>query len=237
MGFDVFDKIQFGKYRAKTNCTKVLMIYLLLGGYDLKKIKFFEEVEENRKFGLKIHKMYGVTEDYVNTQRIANEIESIINPVICSPQSFEYYCDSPIIHSYTAEDKDSPLWINDINVISKSMIISPKCVVSSNMASRNAAPGDRGFMYFYDYILKEECVIADKWHIRYKDKTFEIYYLTKDGTGQGINELLLYQAMEMDKSSTYKWVIYIIKQSASLVPEWTPDNFKEQTLELVVGNE
>lgn len=230
---------RFGKYRKRSNTTKVLMIYLLLGGFDIKKVKRMEEVKESRMFGLTIHKIYGITEDYVNTAAIVNEIESIVSPIICSPQSFEYYSDSPVIHFFTPEDKDKPLYINDLGVLSKIMIITERCVVSSNMAlpTLELENGDRGFMFFYDYILKGECTIGGKWHITYHNKVFNIFYLSKDSKDANapLNEILLYSAVEMDKASTYKWVIYIIKKSAPLIAEWQPDNFSEDTYELDNG--
>lgn len=45
-------------------------MYLLLNNYDISKIKQLEETEEDRLFGLKIKKIYGVTEEYVDVRKI-----------------------------------------------------------------------------------------------------------------------------------------------------------------------
>ena len=229
----------FSKYKKKNDYTKVLMIYLLLGGYDIKKIVRLEEVEENRMFGLKIHKVYGITEDFVNVTRIVKEIEQIVNPVICSPQSYEYYSDSPEIHTYTPKDASKPLWVNDISIISKNMIITKNCIVSNNFCKPLTALSaeKKGFMFFMDYVLNCECVVGDRWYMSYKDKVFNIYYLSKDNEDADdstVHKILLYSAIEIDKSSTYKWVIYIIQKSAPLISEWQSDNYVEQAYEMVV---
>lgn len=99
----------FYKYRKSENTVRVLLIYLLLNNLNISEKMLVEEVEETRMFGLKIRKLYGVTDEVVDVRAIENEIESIQNPVICSPLSYEYYNDSPQIYVHTAHSKDSPL--------------------------------------------------------------------------------------------------------------------------------
>ena len=125
----------FYKYRKSENTVRVLLIYLLLNNLNISEKMLVEEVEETRMFGLKIRKLYGVTDEVVDVRAIENEIESIQNPVICSPLSYEYYNDSPQIYVHTAHSKDSPLWINDMGVISKYMVMTDSCIISSNSAN------------------------------------------------------------------------------------------------------
>ena len=87
-----------------------------------------------------------------------------------------------------------------------------------------------GFMYFYDYVLKEECRIW-KWHMTYKDKVFSVYYTSDNKKKQ--KEELLFSAIEIDKTSTYKLVLYIITKASKKVEEWQMDNFKEESYTLV----
>ncbi|MCM1231596.1 MAG: hypothetical protein NC489_15875 [Ruminococcus flavefaciens] len=83
-------KLLFTKYRKSSSDTKVLLLYLLLNKYEINQIRQLEETEEDRMFGLKIRKIYGVTKEYIDVRKIEEEIESIQNPIICSPQSYEY---------------------------------------------------------------------------------------------------------------------------------------------------
>ena len=80
------------KYEKSTDDTKVLLMYLRLNDYDLSKVKRLEQVEENRQFDLKIKKIYGVTQEYVDITTMEKEIENIVCPIICSEvQSYECY--------------------------------------------------------------------------------------------------------------------------------------------------
>lgn len=224
----------FNKYQKASDSTKILLIYLLLNGYDIRNVEYLVEEEESRLFGLKIKKVYGITKDFVDVRRIEKEIDAIPTPIICSPLSFEYYSDATIIHAYEAELKDNPLWINDLSIISPIMVVSENRVISNNIAKPLAQNDENGFMYFYDYVLKEQSQIG-KWRISYKDKVFSIFYNSPDKNGE-LHEELLYSAIEIDKTSTYKLVIYIIKKASLLIEDWLPDNFVEQTYEMVVQN-
>lgn len=223
----------FTKYKKQQNNTKVLLMYLLLNNYDISKVKQIEENEEDKMFGLKIKKVYGITEEYVDVRKIEEEIEKIQNPIICSLSSYEYYSNSAVIHTYTATN-DMPLVVNDMGVISKIMVITESYVVSSNYAKSFTDSKNNGFMFFYNYVIHSE-VRIDKWRLVYKDKTFNVYY-TSQNNGVSIEELL-YSAIEIDKTSTYKMVIYIIDKAAKFIDEWTADNFIVETYELVVRNE
>ena len=113
------------KYEKSTDDTKVLLMYLRLNDYDLSKVKRLEQVEENRQFDLKIKKIYGVTQEYVDVATMEKEIENIVCPIICSEvQSYECYSNEPIIYIYTAQSAEQPLLINDMSVISKAMLVT-----------------------------------------------------------------------------------------------------------------
>ena len=128
-----------------------------------------------------------------------------------------------------------PLVINDMGVISKIMVITETYVVSSNYAKSFTDSKNNGFMFFHNYVIHSE-VRIDKWRLTYKNKTFNVYYTSKNNNGVSTEELL-YSAIEIDKTSTYKIVIYIIEKAAKLIDEWTADNFIVETYELVVRNE
>lgn len=224
-------KLLFTKYRKSSSDTKVLLLYLLLNKYEINQIRQLEETEEDRMFGLKIRKIYGVTKEYIDVRKIEEEIESIQNPIICSPQSYEYYSTSDTIHMYTPEE-NGRLVINDMDVISKIMVITEQCIVSSNIAKKIGDIKNYGFMFFYDYVIKSETKIG-KWRMVYNEKVFSIFYSSKTENGSE-NEELLYSAIEIDKTSTYKMVIYIIGKSAGDIKGWTADNFLCETYELAV---
>lgn len=225
----------FNKYTKSTDTTKTLLVYLLLNGYDISKVVWAEEVEEERKFGVTVKKTYGITKDFIDVKRIEKEIEKIQCPIICSPLSYEYYSDAKTIYYYTPESTDRPLYINDLNIISKVMIITENCVVSSNLASKVDTQGcdTNGFMFFYDYVLKNECSVG-KWHLTYKDNIFSIYYLSEHDNKT--EELLLFSANEVDKTSTYKFAIYIIKKASESIDNWYSDNFAIEIYEMVGGD-
>ena len=225
----------FNKYVKSNNKeNKELLMYLLLNNYNIKEIKRLEDAEEDKEFGQKYRMIYGVTEELVDKKKIQQELNAIRTPIIYSPRTFELYSNSQTIHVYTPEIEEQPLVINDLGIISADMIITRKCVVSKNIARRGdeITADECGFMYFMDYVLKEELRIG-KWHIVYDDKCFAINYISsKNGIE---HEEMLYMAIEVDKTSTYKLVIYIIKKvCASQVEEWKADNFIDEIYELIV---
>ena len=87
-------------------------------------------------------------------------------------------------------------------------------------------------MFFYEYVLKEECVVG-KWRLQYKNKVFSVYYISLNNDKE--EEVLLYSAIEIDKTSTYKIVIYIISKASIVIDEWLPDNFSVQSYEMAVN--
>lgn len=216
------EKQTFLKYEKSTNDSKVLLIYLLLNNYSIAKIKRIEEIEESRLFGVKVRKLYGVTEEYVDIAKIEREIEAIQSPIICSRQSYEYYSDEPVIYTYTPQ-MDAPLFINDLNVVSRIMCIGEDYVVSSNEAKDISQCKESGFMYFYNYVLYDEMTIW-KWRLKYENKVFSIYYTSTNLAGEQ-NEELMFSAIEIDKTSTYKLTLYIIKKAIGMVEEFPSDNF------------
>lgn len=224
----------FTKYRKTSDSTKILLMYLLLNGYDIKNVEWAEEIEESRMFGLTIKKIYGITRDYVDVSRIEREIEEIKNPIVCSPLSYEYYSDAQNIYSFSPALPDVPLWINDMDIISSVMIITEDRVVSSSYAYpiEDDRCKNKGFMFFYEYVLKEECVVG-KWRLQYKNKVFSVYYISLNNDKE--EEVLLYSAIEIDKTSTYKIVIYIISKASIVIDEWLPDNFSVQSYEMAVN--
>lgn len=223
----------FTKYVKQTDDTKVLLLYLLLNGYNVRNIRFIEEAEENRDFGLKVKKLYGITTDYVNIRLIEKEIERIQNPIICSIQSYEYYCDADVIYSYERKGNEEklPLWINDLNIISNTMIISEEAVVSSKRAKPLEDCKNKGFMFFYKYVLEDEFSIG-KWKVTYKDKTFSIFYTSSNPDNK--DAMLVFSAIEVDKTSTYKMAIYVIMKASQQINEWKADSYNLLTYEKVV---
>lgn len=218
------------KYKKADDDTKVLLIHLILNGFDMSKVSRLVEEEDSRMFGLSIRKVYGITKEYVDVKGIDADVESIAPPTVCSPQSYEYYANSKIVYSFMAEEKKFPLYINDMGVISKTMVITPTQVVSDNPAKSFTESGNLGFMFFFDYVLKSEVVIGN-WRMTYKDNTFNIDYMQEEN-GKKWAETL-YSALEIDKTTTYKMVIYVIKRVSLDIPEWTPDNFVQTAYNMV----
>ena len=128
------------------------------------------------------------------------------------------------------KESNKPLYINDMGVISQLMVITEQCVVSSNLAEPVESAKDIGFMYFVDYVLHGECKIG-AWEISYKDKEFSVFYTSK-GSDEQMHKELLYRALELDQTSTFKLVLYIIKKAAESIEEVLPDNFTEETWKL-----
>lgn len=225
------------KYEKSTDDTKVLLMYLRLNDYDLSKVKRLEQVEENRQFDLKIKKIYGVTQEYVDVPQIEKEIENIVCPIICSEvQSYECYSNEPIIYIYTAQSPEQPLLINDMSVISKAMLVTRDCIISSNKARPVTECDEKGFMFFYNYVLYEKCVI-NGWRMEYgKDKVFRVSYRSEDSDKELKDYDTLFEACEIDKTSTYKLVLYIIKKVNKQINEWKSDNFKAEKYKLINGN-
>lgn len=229
----------FNKYQKKKDDSKVLLLYLLLNGNDTEKIKMIEEVEDARR---KV--IYGVTSEVVNGRQFEQEIERIPTLIICSPQSYELYSDSRLIHIYTPENKESPICINDMSVISKVMVIEENCIVSSNAVGKKSMDEIEqfGFMYFYRYVRTGSMIIG-KWKVTYDNETglFQICYnldgYEKQAEKKG-TELVLFSSVEIDRTATYKFVIYIITKLRNEIFDnigCLQDNFRMTDYELVVN--
>lgn len=214
--------ITFSKYKKIDGKTRVQLLYLILNNYDLSKVEIVVETVEKKKFGAEFRKIFGVTNEFVDIKSIEDELSEIQVPMICSPQSFDIYSTTKTICTYRADIPIKPLYINDMGVISPLMVITPDCIVSSNLAKSVEEAKDKGFMFFVDYVLKGECKLGG-WDISFKNKEFKIYYTSKHEDIETTE--LLYQAFELDKTATYKLVLYIIKKVANTFEEYKSDNF------------
>jgi hypothetical protein len=174
-------------------------MYLILNDYDLEQVETISRTEEKRKFGLTIRKVYGKTKEFVDIKKIEKEVENTVYPTVCSVSSYEFYSRSPIIYVHQPMIEEKPLLINDLGVISPFMVIDNEFVISANEAKPLAETEDCGFTYFMQYVLQEDVIIG-KWHLSYKDKVFNIGYLSGEDV---ITEQSLYTAIEIDKTSTY----------------------------------
>jgi len=221
--------ILFTKYKKADGATRVLLMYLILNNYDLDKIEAVEEITQEFMFGIKLKKIYGVTSEFVDTAKIDKELASIQIPVVCSFQSFEMYTNEETIYLYTPKQKDKPLYINDMGVISPLMVIDNNYVISSNQGLPVELSENKGFMYFVDYVLKGHMQIGS-WEAEYRDKEFYIYYISEKN-GKPRKECL-YHAQELDRTSTYKLVLYIIRKVIPFMEEYPPDNFEKTIWEL-----
>lgn len=219
----------FNKYKKTEDKDNVLLMYLILNDYDLEQVETISRTEEKRKFGLTIRKVYGKTKEFVDIKKIEKEVENTVYPTVCSVSSYEFYSRSPMIYVHQPMIEEKPLLINDLGVISPFMVIDNEFVISANEAKPLAETEDCGFTYFMQYVLQEDVIIG-KWHLSYKDKVFNIGYLSGEDV---ITEQSLYTAIEIDKTSTYKMVIYIIRKVAHTLEEWVGDNFDAQSYEMV----
>lgn len=217
----------FSRYRRQDNKERILLLYLILNKYDISKVEYAVETVQNKMFGVELRKIYGVTSEYVDIQRIENELAEIHVPVICSMQSYELNSNADIIHTYVPKEPNKPLYINDMGVISPFMVITKQCIVSSNLAEPVENTNNIGFMFFVDYVLNGKCVVGN-WEITYINKEFSIFYSSK-GKDEKIHKELLYRALELDQTSTFKLVLYIVKKVAQGVEEIISDNYTEET--------
>lgn len=220
----------FTKYKKTEDESNVMLMYLLLNGFDMSQVESVSQSEESLMFGLKLRRIYGKTKEFVDARKIEREVETINNPIICSPSSYEYYADSPKLYYHTALIEDQPLLINDMSIISKTMCITENFIISSNEAKPLEETDECGFTYFREYVLKDD-VRVGKWHITYKNKVFDVNYCS-EVNGVEVEETL-YTAIEVDKTATYKLVIYIIKKTSQTIESWEGDNFKTQAYKLI----
>ncbi len=213
----------FSKYKRSTEQEKILLLYLIINNYDLSKIERVEEITQEMMFGAECRKIFGITSEYVDVSQIEKDLAEIKTPVICSPQSYEIYSTAKTIYVYKAMKEERPLYINDMGAVSPLMIITDSIIVTSNQVHPIENSSNKGFMFFVDYVLTGECNIGS-WKISYKDRNFKICYCSNNSK----NEELLYHAIELDQTATFKLVLYIIKKAVNDIEEFYPDNYKEE---------
>lgn len=221
------------RYQVIDDKARVLLIYLYLNNYDKNKIEKVIITNDEQQNGRKLQRRIGVTSEYVDVGRIEEELKSIQVPIIYSFQSFDMYSTAETIYCYSAKDKEIPLYINDLSLISSSMVISKDCIISNNIAAPLENTERKGFMYFVNYVLNGECEIG-KWKITFKNKKFSIYY-TDEFEGKQRTEMF-YEGFELDQTATFKLVIYIIMKTADYLDEFTSDNYIMQTMKLKVDS-
>jgi hypothetical protein len=192
----------------------VLLLDLLLNGYSVEEIEKVEQITNHTPFAgidRRTIRVYGLTNEAVDTKVFYKEREEILTPTICSIQSYEMYTVSDVAYCYKAKSSEKPLKIHDLGVISAHMVITPDTVISSNKA-KPYTDCEYGFEYFMDYVLNGRFVM-DKWEVCYTDskKEFVIRYTSKDENGNESTELV-YQSNEYSKDSTFALVLYLIKK-------------------------
>lgn len=212
-------------YEQKTARTKVLLMFLLLEPGNLLESGdvYFRDETADLQYGRTITKKYAFTDEYVDTAKIDRQLESLPTPVICSKDSFAHYAETQVLYKYIPEDPAQPLCINDIGVVSNVMLIDNdiNLILSSNMAkSRSRLTAEEyGFPYFETYVRKNRVqLLEDTWDMTYEPEQ-SLFTVTHKDYGT------LYQAHEMDKTSTYRLVLYVIKKLAGNLPAYE-DNYK-----------
>lgn len=215
----------FNKYKKDTNDYKVMLLYLLLNEYSLQNVKYIEEYQDVKKEGLSINKLYAVTKDFVNVQEIEKEVSETFIPHICSRTMIEHYINEPYIHIYTPNYNNSSLYINDMSVISKFMVIEEDYIISSSVAKDMQSARKTGFMFFYNYVLNNSFKL-EQWYVEYNNNDFNVYYYT---TKEQKEKLLLFSATNIDKANTYQIVLYIISKISCQEKEYKSDNFNIET--------
>ena len=225
--------LQFRKYELQEKKQKIMLIYLLLNKCEVDKIEKIIECKEDNK-GATFVKMYGLTSEFIDTDKIYKEINDIKVPNICNVDGYELYTNSKEIYLYTAKEKTRPLYINDMNILSDLMIIKKDSIVSKIKAEPLEKTNSKGFMYFVDYILKNQCEIG-KWRVKFKEdeKIFEVFYISKKSEDtEKKKEEIIYQSKNWDKYNTFKLVLYIINKNIEYEEEFVADNYKIETLKL-----
>ena len=197
----------FEKYKKAENTTKVLWLYLLLDGKgNPENLDRVELEDKELSFGTKIVRAYGYSKQAVDAKLYQKEILDIETPVICSKLSYEYYAKDNKIYVYTPKktDKGEVFFVGDMNIIGRTMVIEDNIIVTSKLCSDESNPMYmNGFQFFKDYVLKGQFILGD-WDVSYINNVFDIKYVGKT----------IYKAIELDKTSTYKFVIYIIRKLA-----------------------
>lgn len=217
------------RYQRVDDKSRVLLIYLILNGYDMEMVEKIIITDNELQFGSRVQRSIGVTPEYVDVERINEELQKIQVPIIYSPQSFNLYAKAETIYCYRAKEESKRLYINDMGVISSSMVITPECIISSNLAASIESTDNKGFMYFADYVLNGECIIG-QWSISFKDNHFCVYYSSTYEDKE--SKELLYEGFELDQTSTFKLVIYIIQKVAGELDDITSDNYAVDVLKL-----
>lgn len=216
-------------YERKATRTKVLLLFLLLEPGNLMETGNVACKEETSdlQYGRTITKQYAYTDEYVDTAKIARNLEALPTPVICSKDSFAHYAETQILYQYTAKEGSKPLCINDLSVVSNVMLIDNdlEMILSSNMARPRSrlTPQEYGFPWFEQYVRTNHVkLIDDVWDISFETDG-NLFTITHKDYG------VLYQAHEMDKTSTYRLVLYIIQKLAVHLPA-NEDNYIITTL-------
>ena len=213
----------FSKYKKASEQQQILLLYLIINNYDLSKVERVEEITQEMMFGVECKKIIGITSEFVDVSKIEDELAEIKTPVICSPQSYEIYSTAKTIYIYKAKQKERPLYINDMGALSPLMIITDNFVVTSNQVHPIENSNNKGFMFFVDYVLTGNCIIG-AWEISYQNKVFKIFYRSQNSESKE----LLYHAIELDQTATFKLVLYIIRKAVNDIEEFYPDNYEEE---------
>lgn len=234
----------FHKYVKKKDEVKTPLMYLLLNGYSINNVIRTELKTDKNNFGLEITRTYAVTKDYVEKAIIDAEINAIRLPIVCYDiNSFEYNSDSPMVYVHLPSDEEQPLLINDIRIVGKVMAFMKNVVISTSPAEdliSSDTDANNGFMFFYEYVMENTMQILN-WKVEYEPienkgvGTFKVHYISDeidDNNNILSNDEILYSAINIDKTTTYKIVLYIIKKVAVNVKEWLPDNFIIEQYEL-----
>lgn len=211
-------------YTEQKNEYEVMLLYLLLVGGNVKKIKDLQTVTDSRSFGTEITKIVALTSEYVNVPMIEQEISEIRNINICSLQTYEYFSKSDTVYAYTPAIADKPLLINDMDILSNVMVITDDVVISSNEANSIMDSDNLGFDFFKQYVVKSEVTVG-QWHIKWDNETFSVSYITED-KNKNLLEDVVYYAVNFSKAYSYRLVLFIISKAAQVIDEWDNDNFK-----------
>lgn len=234
---------EFYRYVKSTNEQKIPLIFLLLNGYDITNVQKAEIIKEECGYGITITKKYVITSDFIELSAIQQEFNSVKAPIICSDyNSFEYNSDAKYVYVHYPNDDTVNLCINDMRVIGKTIAFIDNIVISDVCAEElfDDKKENRGFMYFYQYVMNNEMNIHN-WKIEFIKSdgnhdvgSFKIHYISKDIEDEKSkpNDEIVYEANNISKNDTYKMVIYIIKKTSHYIKEWLPDNFLSQQYKL-----
>ena len=217
-------------YKEQTELFRIPLYLIMINGEGFNNIeRVIDALDEKGCLLAETRAAFDVEREY-------DEIEHTLQPIIY-PSFDVYNGKTEVVYVYTKQ-KDVPdgdrLLINDMNVLSKHIVISEDTIVSPQYAQPFGECDNYGFRFFCDYYLDDICEVG-KWTFEYKkaDSLFTISFAFDSDNNDGEKNLVEIYRKKTDKSDSYKMLIYAIKKLCKNPKEtgltFYEDNFDVKT--------